>query len=97
MGPRKSRCDIPSGTTQGQDYPPPNFKFQVFFHSQVPIEILHVSKNVVFYDLDNSYVDERCCHVEIIKIIDVSCHDLNQSLSSDVGADADIVDMLFFP
>jgi len=42
-------------------------------------------------------VDERCCHVEIIKIIDVSCYDLNQSLSSDVGADADIVDMLFFP
>jgi hypothetical protein len=43
-------------------------------------------------------VAERCLclHVEILEIVDVSCHDLDQSLSGDVGADADIVDMLFF-
>jgi hypothetical protein len=95
----KSRCDIPSGTTQGQDYPPPNFKFQVFFHSRIPIKTLHVSKDVEFYHLDSSYVAERCLchHVEILEIIYVSCHDLDQSLCGDVGANVDIVDMLFFP
>jgi hypothetical protein len=25
MGPRKSRCDIPNGTTQGNPYPKSNF------------------------------------------------------------------------
>jgi hypothetical protein len=24
MGPRKSRCDVPNGTTQGHDYPSAN-------------------------------------------------------------------------
>jgi len=44
-------------------------------------------------------VAERCLchHVEILEIVDASCHDLDQSLFGDVGADANIVDMLFFP
>jgi hypothetical protein len=78
MGPRKSRCGVFNGTTQGQDCHPPNFKFQTFFHSQIPIETFHVSRDV-FYHLDNSYVAERClcCHVEILEIVDGSCHDPN--------------------
>jgi hypothetical protein len=51
MGLGKSRCDIPSDTTQGLDNPPPNFKFQAFFHSQVPIKILHVQKMLIFITL----------------------------------------------
>jgi hypothetical protein len=67
IGPGKSRCDVPSGTTQRQDGPPPNFKFQIFFHSRIPIKTFHVSKDVDFYHFDNFYETERCfCHhVEI--------------------------------
>jgi hypothetical protein len=99
MGLGKSRCDVFSDTTQGWDCPLPNFKFQVFFHSRIPIKTLHVSKDVEFYHLDSFYVAKRCLchHVEIPEIIDVSCHDPNQSLCGDVGADVDIVDMLFSP
>jgi hypothetical protein len=76
MGPRKSRCEVLNGTTQGQDCPLPNFKFQFFFHFRVPIESFHVSRNV-FYHLNSSYGAERCIcrHVEILKIIDAHCHD----------------------
>jgi hypothetical protein len=51
ISPRKSRCDVLNGNTQGHDYPPPNFKFQTIFHSRVPIETFHVSKNVFFITL----------------------------------------------
>jgi hypothetical protein len=54
----------------------------------------------MFFYHPNSYcVAKRClCHrVEILKIIYVGYHDLDQSLSSDVDVDADIIDMLYFP
>jgi len=95
MGLGKSRCDVPSGTTQRHDAPPPNIKFQVFFHSRVPIETLHVLKDVDFYHLDSFYVAERCfCHhADIPEIVYVSCHDPDQSLSGDLGVDVNIVDI----
>jgi hypothetical protein len=54
-------------------------------------------KKCFFYHHESSCAIERhiCCCVEILEIIDVGCHDPSQSLFNDVGADANIVDVVF--
>jgi hypothetical protein len=50
-----------------------------------------------FYHPESSCAIERQirCRVEILEIVDVGCHDPNQSLFGDVGANANIIDVVF--
>jgi hypothetical protein len=67
--------------------PPPNFKFWVFF------SFLNSRRNSSCFKKCFFYRHESSCAIE--RHLDVGCHDPGQSLFSDVGANANIVDVVF--